>query len=231
MERKVYCFWTGDNPLTPNRARNLKSSIKVLKDQGVELVLVTTKNLDDYVKRVGVPLHPGYKCLSFTHRADYLRCYFMHFIGGGYSDIKAMSGNWKRAFKDLDAAPDKYCNGYQEVSAKGVSPCYGNQALHDLLAANYRRLIGNGCYIFRKQTPFTTDWYNELMKFMDKKYERLVQYPGRHPREGRKEGYDPTYKYPVEWFEMLGDIFHPICYKYRHHILQTCPKFIDGPYK
>src|SRR3990172_6981039 len=119
--RKVYMFWTGNNPLTPNRQRNLAASIKALKNQRVELVLVTPKNLGEYVKKAGVPLHPGYQSLSLTHRADYLRCYFMHFFGGGYSDVKKMSGNWKQAFRDLEAAPDKYINGYQEVSPKGVS--------------------------------------------------------------------------------------------------------------
>lgn len=228
---KVYCFWTGDNPLTPNRKRNLDKSTKFLRNQGIELILITPKNLDEYVRKIGTPLHPGYQYLSYTHRADYLRCYFMHFLGGGYTDIKDVAGNWRKAFSDLEGAPDKYMNGYQEVSPRGVTACYNDPEMRKILVANWRLLVGNGCYIFLPRTPLTTEWYDGLIKCMDKKYEQLVKYPARHPREGHQDGYDPNYKYPVAWFEILGDIFHPLCYKYHTRLLKTCPLFNPGPYR
>jgi len=40
------------------------------------------------------PLHPAFQYLSETHKADYLRTYFMNFHGGAYSDIKRQGGSW-----------------------------------------------------------------------------------------------------------------------------------------
>ena len=53
-----------------------------------DVVLVTSDNLSSWLVSA---LHPAYTYLSFTHRADYLRCYFMHHYGGSYSDIKYCS--------------------------------------------------------------------------------------------------------------------------------------------
>ena len=46
------------------------------------------------------PIHPAYNFLSNIHRSDYLRCYFMHILGGGYADIKfyTKNNNWCDAF-------------------------------------------------------------------------------------------------------------------------------------
>jgi hypothetical protein len=37
--------------------------------------------------------------------------------------------------------------------------------------------------------------------------------------------YTPEYPYPFEWTEILGQIFHPLIYKYKDKVLQTLPKF------
>jgi len=73
---KLYCFWTGTNNMTENRIRNLKT----LNNTGFDVVLITQDNLNSYLLN-GYPLHKGYKYLSETHKADYLRCYFMNFYG------------------------------------------------------------------------------------------------------------------------------------------------------
>jgi hypothetical protein len=54
------------------------------------------------------PLHPAFKYLSYVHKSDYLRSYFMHFYGGGYADIKKYSSNnnWKECFNLLNSNTD-----------------------------------------------------------------------------------------------------------------------------
>ena len=53
--------------------------------------------LDKYILQEH-PLHQSFNYLSETHKADYLRTYFMRFHGGGYSDIKKTSGSWIDSF-------------------------------------------------------------------------------------------------------------------------------------
>ena len=46
VDKKIYVFWTGDNPLTENRQR----CVQALKDKSdVEIVLITPQNLQDYM--------------------------------------------------------------------------------------------------------------------------------------------------------------------------------------
>ena len=54
---------------------------------GVKVILITPNNLDKYILK-DYPLHKSYKYLSEVHKSDYLRTYFMHHYGGGYTDIK-----------------------------------------------------------------------------------------------------------------------------------------------
>ena len=89
VPRKIYTFWTGNNPMSESR----QSHFELLKlVSGVEVVLITPNNLSEYILPE-YPLHHAFKYLSLVHKADYLRCYFMHHYGGGYSDIKAAQYN------------------------------------------------------------------------------------------------------------------------------------------
>jgi hypothetical protein len=92
VNKIIYCFWTGDNQLTPNRINGLKT---MKENLNVDIKLIDKNNLNDYIIPEH-PLHDGYKYLSLNHKSDYLRCYFMNFYGGGYSDIKPFSkeNNW-----------------------------------------------------------------------------------------------------------------------------------------
>jgi hypothetical protein len=78
------------------------------------VILITTHNLNEYIKKEH-PLHPAYEYLSETHKADYLRTYFMNFYGGGYSDIKKTTGSWKKSFEDLRNSEYWIC-GYKELN-------------------------------------------------------------------------------------------------------------------
>jgi hypothetical protein len=212
---KLYCFWTGNNPLTENRKINLET----LNNTGFDVKLITPNNLNNYILSKH-PLHKGYQYLSLTHKSDYLRCYFMNFYGGGYSDIKRINDSWLEQFEELKNS-DKWGNGYQEKSPLDIA--YGsNEEINEQMKENYDKLIGNGCYILKKNTPLTNEWYNQMMKLMDEKYEMLKKYPAIKIRQN-DASYEDNYLYPFKWNELLGMIFHPLVYKYNDKILRNLP--------
>lgn len=209
---KLYCFWTGTNNMTKNRIRNLKT----LNNTGFDVILITPDNLTNYILNE-YPLHKGYKYLSETHKADYLRCYFMNFYGGGYSDIKQINDSWLEQYEELMDSDNLAC-GYSERSPDDIA--YGNNTvLNEKMRKNYDKLIGNGCYIFKKNTPLTNEWYKQMIQLMDEKYENLKKYPSKSPQQI----YSYEYPYPFAWNELLGRIFHPLIYKYNNKILKNLP--------
>jgi len=201
----IYCFWTGKNELTQNRKICLEQLIHTSE---CKVILVTSINLHEYILS-DHPLHPAYEFLSETHKADYLRTYFMNFHGGGYSDIKQTTGSWKQAFMDLKNNDNFWICGYPEIPGGVAYAPYVDK---------WNDLIGNGAYISKPNTPLTNEWYNEMITLMDKKLPDLRLNPSKHPRDCKE-----TSNYPIEWNEMLGRIFHKITYKYKDHLLRTLP--------
>lgn len=219
IPKVLWCFWTGTNTMSPNRYNCLKT----MNNSGLEVILVTPSNLHRYILPEA-PLHEGYQYLSETHKSDYLRAYFMHFYGGGYSDIKNTTQSWNQAWNDLNTNKKMYANGYREVGSYGVAQLE-DPTLTRILRANWKELNGNGCYIFRSRTWFTMQWYTSVLKVMDSKLEQLKQYPSKHPQQV----YSEEYPYPFRWAELLAEIYHPLCWKFRYNILQTVPmpSFVD----
>lgn len=207
LPRVIYTFWTGTNPLTENR-KNALDSIK--EKSGCEVKLITKDNLDSYILK-DHPLHAAYPYLSEVHKCDYLRTYFMHHYGGGYSDIKMTTGDWNSAFDDMDSTTTALANGYPEVGPDGVG--------YEPYREQWKSLIGNCAYIFRPNTDLTREWYNEMMQLLDGKLEDLKKHPATHPRAKREEGNG----YPIGWIEMLGEIFHRVSLKHAPNILMTVP--------
>ena len=199
---KIYCFWTGDNEMSSNRQKALEDLRNISE---CNVILVTKNNLNKYILD-DVPLHPSYEYLSETHKADYLRTYFMNFHGGGYSDIKKTTGSWTNSFNDLKNS-DYWICGYKEIDG-GVA--YGEHV------DKWRELIGNVAYICKPQTPLTKEWYNEMIELLDSKLEKLKENPSKHPQDSFNENGS---KYPIEWNEMLGRIFHKVSYKYKDKLL------------
>eukprot|EP00929_Paragymnodinium_shiwhaense_P012682 TRINITY_DN12019_c0_g1_i1.p1 TRINITY_DN12019_c0_g1~~TRINITY_DN12019_c0_g1_i1.p1 ORF type:complete len:490 (+),score=118.46 TRINITY_DN12019_c0_g1_i1:257-1726(+) len=160
VPRVVYAYWTGSNPITLNRQAGLKdleSSISV------PLKLITPKSLPEYVVE-GHPLHPGYESLSRVHRADYLRCYFMHHHGGGSADIKRMPNiSWGKFFDDMDSDHNIWMYGVGGRDNFGlVEPEEWNaKEKDDFTAHEYDRLVGISTFIFRPRTPLTEAWCHE----------------------------------------------------------------------
>ena len=215
----IYCFWTGDNPITENR----KKALKILQENSeIEVKLITPNNLTDYIKPE-YPLHKGYELLSLTMRSDYLRCYFMHHHGGGYADIKPFNYSWKPAFEMLNKEQDKFVIGYPELLNGGLSPAEHrfilnhNYVNYEAMLASEKKiftdlakhtplLIGNCGFICKPYTPITAEWYNEVHQRMDE----LFDY---YNKINFRESNSIPYFYLVQ-------IFHPIILKYHKNIIQ-----------
>jgi hypothetical protein len=205
----IVCFWTGTTPMTPARAAALAAldtragvPVRCVRAADVASLLVDT-----------YPLHPAYPYLSETHKADYLRAYVMHTRGGGYSDIKAPTGSWVAAFKEFAKRPGVYVSGYRESGPDCVANANAD------LKPHWHHLLGNGAYIVRPRTPFTQAWFDRLHAVLDRHLDALRAHPATHPRDHLFEGTG----YPLEWSELLGQIFHPLCYEFREHLRYDVP--------
>ncbi|WP_165356975.1 glycosyltransferase [Nocardioides zhouii] len=205
--RHVYLFWTGSNPLTP--ARELGVSSIRSHNPDLDVVVVTPDNLPDFVVE-GHPLHPAYENLSLNHRSDYLRAYFMHHHGGGYSDVKQTDHCWRAGLERLNSTPELWLIGYPEVSS---SSCGGRDArLGPDIRRHFASLIGCATYFVRPGTPFTAEWLRELDRRLDYYADEIAITPGS--TWGDNQGY------PIAWIELGSDVFHPLQLKYLRHIAQ-----------
>lgn len=208
VDRVIYIFWTGDNEITPNRMKGIESMQKVC---GVEVKLITPKNLSDYIKEED-PLPEAYQYLSLNHKSDYLRSYFMYHYGGGYADIKTYFHSWVPAFDQLDQS-DAYVMGYPEVGFWGA-------AFHDIndkhlrkeLWTHWRYLVGNGAFICRPHTKMSADWHTAVKNRLINHTDVLKDHPA-------KDIFGKNEDYPLPWSGMQGSIFHPFCLKYKDKLL------------
>jgi FkbM family methyltransferase len=197
VPRTIFCLWTGPNALSPARQAALRTIPHAR--------LVTPETLADYVLE-SEPLHPAYPLLSYTHRADYLRTYLMHFYGGGYADIKMQTGPWEAAFAAVEGDPAVLACGYPEARPSHVA--------HPDYVASFAEIIGNGAYVFRPDSALTRRWYGECAAFLDSVLPRLRAHPAASPQDCAELGGG----YPIEWNQLLGRIFHPLVYAHRGSI-------------
>lgn len=203
----LYCFWTGTNFMTENRKKCLES----LKNSELNVILITPENLHTFITE---PLHEGYAYLSETHKADYLRTYFMHFYGGGYCDIKFLQDSWKISMEEFEKDENCWIMGYKEIGPHGCAIIKNDPKLSEILKQNWTNLIGNCAYLCKPKTPLTYEWYNKLIQKMNENLDQLKTYPSTHSAQI----YSPSYPYPFMWTELLGQIFHPLLLNYKENI-------------
>ncbi len=213
LPRRVFVIWTGENPLTPNRERNLEQLRSRL---GVPVELVTPQNLDEWLAP-DHPLHDAYQHLSLVHRSDYLRAYLLHHHGGGYCDIKAPLVSWLSAFDRIEADPDAWLASYQELNASSAVRLAGRLGVD--IAMHHRRLVGMGGMLARSHTPFTAEWLREVERRLDYFAPQVQEFPGGV--RGDVVGY------PVSWTDLLGKIYHPLQLKYLDHVRQDQDLLLD----
>lgn len=211
----IFCFWTGTNPMTHNR---LGCMYNLRTQTESNIVLVTVDNLPTFIK-ADDPLHEAYQYLSETHKCDYLRIYFMHHYGGGYTDIKSPRRSWAEAFQQMRDDPTKIINGYHEKGEHAIA--------YRPVADKWEMLCGNGSYILRPYTELTYRWYKAMLAKMDEKLEELRLHPACRVEDAKEWGTG----YPLEWNEMLGRIFHRVLADFDGFILYTTPKVYGGWYR
>jgi len=179
------------------------------------VVLVTKQTLSNYILPEH-PLHEGYTYLSETHKADYLRTYFMNFHGGGYSDVKKTSGSWRKAFDELNAS-DAWICGYQEIDGGVAYPPHEDK---------WRDLVGNGAYICKPKTPLTQLWYSTMITLLQTKLSALIEHPSSFPQDCSEVS-----SYPIAWNELLGRIFHKVSYEFKEKCMNILPMCILDGYR
>lgn len=207
IERVIYVFWTGDNEMSENRKKGLKS---IEDNSGVEIRLITPMNLSEYIKPED-PLPDCFQYLSFVHRSDYLRAYFMYHYGGGYSDIKVQHNSWIKVFEKVEKE-NAYICGYPEISEDVVANPPDVETRKDLLLY-WKMLIGTGAFVCKSHSKFTDEWYRETKKRVVEMSEDLKRHPATDPRGS-------NFDYPIPWMYILGEVFHPLCLKYHKKVLQ-----------
>lgn len=209
VPRVIYCFWTGDNDIPQRRLESLAQLQEVNPE--AQVTLVTPDNLNDYVLD-GHPLHRAYEGLAFVHRADYLRCYFLNFHGGGYADIKPFAHSWSRAFQRLDTS-EAWMIGYRNPS-RLMTPNLADRRMERLMVRTSDIRLGQSAYVVRPQTPITEEWWREVNRRITAVQEQLDREspgPARHDTLPRS--------YPLHWNGLLAQILDPLTVKYRSHLL------------
>lgn len=204
LPRIVYCIWSGSNEMSDSRKRSLK---QMRETMGVEVVLVTKDMIPNYILK-DHPLHDAYQYLSETHKSDYLRTYFMHFYGGGYSDIKLTTGSWLPVFDEL-AASDKWMSGFKEIPGGVAYPPYVDK---------WPIMIGSSAFICKPNTPLTKKWYETTLTYLDEHLETLKAHPATFPQDNNSSG--SGYPFPTN---VIGYNLHKVSYDYLDHILRTLP--------
>lgn len=210
----IFGLWTGDNPMNANRRRGWES----FGVTGLEPVLITPENLDDFVVPAE-PLHTAYPLLSLLHRADYLRAYLMFHHGGGYADIKVQTGNWLASVEKVARSPRLVAAGYREIRGGAALPdrslvggkpfilgkavpMWKARAITFAMRAARPLMMGNGAYWFKPRTRFARVWLDAIHQRLDLLHPLLIRNPAREIREhvGGPSGY------PVPWGFMHGDV-------------------------
>jgi hypothetical protein len=232
MERKLFCFWTGDNEIPVVRARSIDS----LPNSGLEVYLITNDTVGEYLSEGD--LHPAYYSLNLAHRADYLRAYFMHHYGGGYCDIKKVNQSWLPIFEQLMTDENLLAAGYREDSRHGIANIFHSAQLLEFslpyrlkeyarwrwLQLHYTRVVGNGAFIFKPKTEIIYRWWNEVNRRLDQFSNELAKHPANHHKERTGVVYDgKVSNYPIPWSYLLGDILHPLILKYSSRVLRSLP--------
>ena len=218
--RVVYGFWMGGTPCSI-RQQTLDELPLYFENLGITFTLITPANIDLYVEQAGEKLHEGFQYLSAVHKSDYLRCYFMHFFGGGYIDIKPPGAGWNKAFDKLETTDSYYAvsqhigkHGYFSMPDGWQHVVPSVRAAYKKYKINYLKIMDQRALICKPKTPFTAEWYNSLQTKMDTYLAVLKENPAWHARDRRGGGFG----YPIEWAELLSDIFFPACCNHSHHL-------------
>lgn len=214
VPRRVFVFWTGDNPLTRNRREALAELEACMS--GLDVLLVTPRELGEW-EVPDAPFHPLVEHLSLIHRADYYRAYFLHHHGGGYADLKRPTQGWAGVFDRMDASR-AWMAGYR-VPVRLMTPNMEDPRHERLMRRWSDRRLGQNAYLARPRTPLTEEWLLEVEKRMTSRGDQLRSHPG--DARGANAGY------PVPFNSILAQVLDPLQVKYNEHVLFDERLFMD----
>jgi hypothetical protein len=225
LSTQLFSAWMGPGDMSSARQTALNS---IVFHCGVPVSFITYKNFKSWI-HPDFPIHPAFPLLSAVHQCDYLRCYTLHVYGGGYTDIKPTTHNWKDAFDLVKSTKDIFGAGYTEIGPHGVARVGGN--LEVTMQENYHKLIGLCAMIMFPRTAFSQKWYEILIGALDHKITALIQNPARHPQDHLGANFDDgtVSKYPFRWTELGGDIFHPLVFQHNENFMHIdlAPSFVN----
>ena len=205
VPRVIWCVWTGDNEMSPNRKAALDSIRRATPD--VDVRIVTPANLHSYVLDEH-PLHRSYQRLSYVHRSDYLRAYLLHHYGGGYSDLKKHPTSWCPGFRRIAEDPDAWVVGFR-IPRSSESAWFEGRLGREV-RKNFSRLINISGLIARANTPLTQAWIGEVERRLDYYSSLLQQAPG--------DEFGDSPGYPVPWTRIGSQVLEPLCLRYLDHV-------------
>lgn len=215
MNKTIYVFWTEGNELTPRRKNNLE----ILRSKcGVNLQFLQDKEIYNF-ELIGHKFHEGYSYLSATAKSDYLRSYFMNFYGGAYCDIKRAEWDWNNYFDSLERSND-WIMGYN-LSCDIDVAVFSKDDNFKNMKQDWKKLIGAGAMICKKDTPLTNYWFNLMTEILDKKLDLLKKYPAQHVRD--RQGWVTNSGYPLRWSEIGPETFMKSCYMFVDKINYSLP--------
>ncbi len=216
----IFAFWFGRFPeMSTNRILALNA---IFQRTGMPVCLIHDSNFSDW-EHPDYPFHPALQYLSAVHKSDYLRAYFMHYYGGGYTDIKQPQRSWAGFFSSLIDS-SKWALGYPELSPTGTAELPGDFGQE--IRNNYQSIIGMCSYIMRKNTPLTGLYLDSIENILSRKLETLSKHPAQNAFENLMKNSDGTSEYPLRWTEIGGECLHPLVYLYRNSVLyepNICP--------
>jgi len=239
MDRRIFVFWSGDNPITDTRKSNLET---IINKSGCKVELITKDNINDYIIE---PFHEAYKYLSVIHRCDYWKAYFAYFYGCGYSDIKECRFDWNPYFDQLENNNNAELISYSEAGGGGIAlRCHSTVRTTSIEDCKYlldnASVIPGVChYIFKERGVIAKRWREIQHQILDDNMNILVDNPGTYHIGAIKNGVHWRYesedtkqfigsKYPFSWCELGGMIYHEVCYDNRDKCIVTMPKPITG---
>lgn len=220
--RTIFCFWFGGiQTMSPNRIQGLYS---IFGKTGVPVCLITEETVSAW-EHPERGFHPAFSSLSAVHKSDYLRAYFMHFYGGGYTDIKAPRSSWCDYFSLMDQHPKAEILGYRELRPTGIAPVPGQLGIE--MRLRYQELVGMCSFIMRPRTLFSELYLNGIEILLSQKIDLLKRFPAESAYDN-SDGWFVERKsnYPLNWTAIGSEIYHPAQFSRLNNIIysdEICP--------
>lgn len=225
----VFIIWFGNN-ISNNRLAALNS---LTNNIGVPYILITDNNYKSFILNE-FPLHEAWNYLSGVHKADYLRCYLLHHYGGGYHDIKYRDKDWTNQWNSF-YDENIWIKSRREKCKSWVAYDVDKPDTK-IIQEHYNELGTMGWCICRSYTPYTHELINKIHNKLDYHLINLKKNPsnkqeGYYANSAFKKIHDIENNYPIRWLEILGELYHPLMYKYKEHLCFDLPDVIYKKYK